>query len=127
MTKLVVHGATLKCSQGTAPGSLTIPASIATSDERATATILDHTPIANVSSFGLCNSLANPQVAAATAAAQGTLTLQPCVPVIPAPWTPGAAIVTVDDVPVVTDGCTCVCNWTGVIEVVTPGTDVEIE
>ena len=46
---------------------------------------------ASVPPFGLCTSMANPQVAAATAAAQNVLTPQPCQPVL-SPWSPGATV-----------------------------------
>ena len=43
--------------------------------------------------FGMCSSLANPAVSAATAAAGGVLTPQPCSPVLTAPWMPGSLTV----------------------------------
>jgi hypothetical protein len=57
----------------------------------------------------------------ATAAAAGVLTPMPCVPVTPAPWTPGAAMVQLGGMPALHDGCTLQCVWGGVISVVTPG------
>jgi hypothetical protein len=74
----------------------------------------------------MCKALANPQVASATAAAQGVLTPMPCVPVIAAPWSPGAAIVTIRGQKALTKDSTCSCAWGGAIEVVEPGTEVEI-
>jgi hypothetical protein len=73
----------------------------------------------------MCQSLANPQVAAATSAAMGTLTPQPCVPVIPAPWSPGASVVTLNGVPALTSDSKCQCTWAGTIEVVDPATTVD--
>ena len=127
MPKLVVHGAQLKCNHGTAAASLAVPKSIATGDDNKAATILDHRPTVNVPPFGMCQTLANPQVASATSAAQGVLTPVPCLPVVSAPWTPGASVVTVDDVPALTSGCTCACSWSGVIEVVDPGSPVDVD
>jgi hypothetical protein len=57
----------------------------------------------------------------ATAAAAGVLTPMPCVPVTPAPWTPGAAMVQLGGMPALHDGCTLQCVWGGVISVLTPG------
>ena len=128
MPKLVVNGAMLKCSEGLAPGSLTIlPAVGAVADEKPTGTILDNIPMVNIAPFGVCKTQANPQVAAATAAAMGVLTPQPCIPVIPAPWSPGSSIVTLNAVPALTDDSKCQCAWTGSIEVTDPGTGVETE
>ena len=54
------------------------------------ATIFDFVPLENIPSFGLCSSLANPEVATATALAEGVLTPMPCIPVTTSPWFPGA-------------------------------------
>jgi hypothetical protein len=80
----------------------------------------------NVPPFALCTSLANPQVAAATTAAQGALTPQPCVPVL-SPWTPGSAQVTIGGVPALDDSCQCSCAWGGMVTVSSAGqTDVSL-
>jgi hypothetical protein len=85
------------------------------------ATIMDFAPIANILPFGMCTSIANPMVAAATAAAFGVLTPMPCVPVIVGPWKPGALKVKVNKFPALTDVSICNCAWGGVIKVVFPG------
>lgn len=122
MPKLVVHGALLKCSQGAAPSSLTItPQNMVSADESNAATVMDHVPMTNIAPFAMCRSPANPQVAAATAAAMGVLTPQPCVPVIPAPWSPGSPVVTVQSLAALTDDSKCNCTWAGVIEVANAG------
>jgi hypothetical protein len=70
----------------------------------------------------MCISLANPQVAAATAAALGVLTPQPCLPATAAPWAPGSISTKIKKViPALTNTCTCTCNWAGVITITTPG------
>jgi Domain of unknown function (DUF4280) len=74
----------------------------------------------NVPPFGLCQSPSNPQVAAATAAAQGTLTPQPCMPVL-SPWAPGSAEVTIGDVAALDGSSQCSCTWAGVITVADAG------
>jgi hypothetical protein len=60
-------------------------------------------------------------VAAATAAALGVLTPQPCIPATASPWTPGAPENTIGDIPSLNDVSTCMCNWAGVITVTDPG------
>jgi len=122
VSKLVAHGAALKCSCGSAPSSLgVLPDGKTNSEHQATATIQDNEANVNVKPFGLCQSLANPQVAAATAAAQGALTPQPCLPVTVAPWSPGSATVRLGSKAVLTDDSTCSCQWGGVIEITAPG------
>ena len=55
------------------------------------ATIMAFKPMANIPGFGACMSPMNPQVIAATAAALGVFTPQPCIPVTTSPWAPGFA------------------------------------
>ena len=128
MTKLVINGAKLKCSEGMAPSSLTVlPTAGTDADEQPAATVNDNKPMVNIAPFGMCKTQANPQVAAATSAAQGVLTPQPCIPVIAAPWSPGSSVVTIAEQKALTDDSTCKCNWTGTIEITDPGTSVDVE
>jgi len=85
------------------------------------ATIMDIAPMSNVPPFAMCQSLANPAVAAATAAALGTLTPMPCTPLIVAPWTPAAPTTLVAGMPALALGATAQCAYGGVINVVSPG------
>lgn len=127
MAKLVILGATLRCSQGLAPSTLTVlPTILADTDEKPTATVMDFKPMVNIAPFGMCKTQANPQVAAATTAAGGVLTPQPCVPVIVAPWSPGSSVMTISEQAALTDDSKCSCTWTGSIEITSPGTDVEV-
>ncbi len=123
MGQIVVNGAQMQCSVGTAPSALTVvpkgPPNQA--GGQFVATIMDNVPMLNIAPFLMCTTLANPQVAAATSAAQGVLTPQPCIPVIPAPWSPGAPTVTVGGNPALTSDSKCVCQWTGQISIVSPG------
>jgi hypothetical protein len=82
---------------------------------------MDHIPIANIAPFGMCASIANPTVAAATAAALGVLTPMPCVPATPAPWLPGAPTVLIGGMPALDNTCKLMCLWAGVIQIVNPG------
>ncbi len=128
MPKQVVDGAQLKCDQGTSPASLTVlPTNKTDGDEKAAATVQDFKPMVNIASFGMCRTQANPQVAAATSAAMGVLTPQPCIPMTTAPWSPGASVVTINSIAALTDDSKCTCSWTGSIEITSPGSAVEIE
>jgi hypothetical protein len=128
MPKLVANGAKLMCNQGAATSTLTVlPVIGADADDKPAATIMDHVPMVNVAPFGMCQTIANPQVAAATSAALGTLTPQPCIPVLPAPWSPGASVVTVQGLKALSDDSTCRCAWTGTIEVIDPASTIDIE
>jgi hypothetical protein len=125
MPKLVINGASLKCSQGTSPATLSVlPTNGSKGEEQPAATVMDHLPMVNVPPFGMCQTLANPEVAAATSAAMGTLTPQPCVPVLPTPWSPGASYVTIQELKALSDDSKCTCQWTGSIEITNAGEGV---
>lgn len=127
MPKLVINGAKLKCSEGMSPSTLTVlPAEGIDADESPAATVMDFKPMVNIAPFGMCKAQANPQVAAATTAAQGVLTPQPCVPVITAPWSPGSSVVSIQEKKALTDDSTCTCAWTGSVEITDPAGGVEI-
>jgi len=129
MPKLLVSGGLLSCSMGNAPSALTVlPAHQTYGDSAAAANVNDMAPNVNVAPFGMCMSPANPQVAAATAAASGVLTPQPCVPMTTAPWTPGSQSVTIAGQPAVNDSCLLTCQWGGQIQVQSAGqTDVDVD
>lgn len=118
MSYYVTHGAPLQCSMGLAPAPLVVARPVTLGVEGvAIATVTDAAPMVNVGPFAMCQSPSNPQVAAATAAAMGVLTPQPCVPVISGPWTPGAPVATLEGVPLLTDDSRCLCAWAGTITV----------
>ena len=71
----------------------------------------------NIMPFGMCTTLSNPQVAAATSAALGVLTPQPCIPVTTSPWVPGSPTVMVGGNPALQNSCQLMCQWGGVIAV----------
>jgi hypothetical protein len=126
MPRMVVQGAKLKCAEGMATSALVVLQPLMHAGKKALATVDDHVPLVNVMPFGMCKTLANPQVQAATAAAQGVLTPTPCIPVIQAPWSPGAPAAKVLTKGALTADSTCTCQWTGRIEIVDPGTDVKV-
>lgn len=118
----VIATASLSCSFGTTPSKLVVlPVNRTNADNKPAATIMDHVPMLNIMPFGMCRSLANPQVASATAAAQGVLTPMPCIPVTPAPWAPGSPTVTISNFPALRNSDKCMCNWAGVIKVDSAG------
>ncbi len=117
MPNQVCTGAVLQCTFGMAPSSLiATPKMIQTSNMDA-ANIMDNKPIANVPPFGMCQSLANPTVAAATAAALGVLTPMPCLPVFPAPWVPGVPTVMLSNMPALDNTCKLMCAYAGVVSI----------
>jgi hypothetical protein len=122
MAQLVTNTAQIQCSFGTTPGTLMItPEGRVTAVNQPAATIMDHIPMKNILPFGMCTTLSNPQVAAATAAAQGVLTPQPCIPVTNAPWIPGSPTVQIGGKMALNSTCTCMCTWGGVISVINAG------
>lgn len=124
MALQVVNGASLKCTGAFPPGlsSLTVlPMHRVTAGGQPAANIMDHKPLVNVQTFGMCIMPSNPQVAAATAAAMGVLTPQPCMPQTQTPWIPGSPTVLVNSQPALTNACQCMCLWGGVVTVIMPG------
>lgn len=117
----VCMGAMLKCSFGAAPSSLVVLPVNRFMVDTPCANIMDNKPMVNVLPFGTCSSMANPTVAAATAAAMGALTPMPCVPMIPGPWVPGSPTFQIANMPAVDSGCKLICAWGGEIQVTSPG------
>ena len=118
----VVDSAIMQCSFGMAPSSLgVLPVGRVTVEGRAAAAIIDAIPVVNIRPFGMCSSLANPTVAAATSAALGVLTPQPCMPAT-AGWIPGATGTLIGAAPALTSASTCQCAYGGIITILHPGT-----
>lgn len=127
MSNPIVGTATLMCTMGAAPSSI-----VATSAPtvmiggQPAATVMDFGPMSAILPFGMCMSPSNPQVAAATSAAAGVLTPQPCIPNTVAPWMPGSVTVTIGGKPAARTSDTCMCIWGGQISAVTPAMTVTI-
>jgi hypothetical protein len=119
MGKLVCTGAALQCSFGAK--SATFSASGQKVSATKAAGVVTDISAQSIPPFGSCMSLSNPKVAAATSAAQNVLTPQPCQPVVPAPWTPGSARVTIGRVAALDDASQCACAWAGKITVSSAG------
>lgn len=113
----------LQCSFGLAPAMLNVlPLNRTLVGGMPAANIMDHIPLVNITPFGMCQSLANPMVIAATAAALGVLVPMPCIPATATPWIPGGApTVLLGSMPALDANSTTVCMWAGVIKIVMPG------
>jgi hypothetical protein len=112
----VTASAVTMCSFGVAPCPLVVIPSNVMIEGKPAATIMDDKP-PNLATFGMCTSLSNPVVAAATAAALGALTPMPCVPMIMAPWVPPAAQTLIGGKPALAAGAQCICMWGGVVQI----------
>ena len=114
-------GAMLQCSFGAAPSSFVVLPVNRVQTVTPDANIMDNKPLVNIMPFGMCSSVANPAVQAATAAALGVLTPMPCVPVIPTPWAPGSPTVLIANMPALNNTSKLMCAYAGVIQIVNPG------
>ena len=118
----VCMGGMMQCSFGVAPSTLAVlPMNKTLTASGPLANIMDNKPMMNVAPFGMCQSLANPMVAAATAAAMGVLTPMPCIPNTVAPWVVGAPTVLLANMPVLNNSSKLMCMWGGVIQFSMPG------
>ena len=122
MPQQVCTSALMQCTFGVAPAVFSAgpPRTVLTSFFPA-GNIMDHKPMVNIPTFGMCMSIANPAVASATAAALGVLTPMPCTPVTPAPWVPGVPNVLIENFPALDNNCKLMCTWAGVIQFTSPG------
>lgn len=118
----LVDGGTLKCTFGDKESTFKVPTchNVVLCD-KSQGSILDFAPNVNILSFGMCSSLANPTVAAATAANKGVLKKMPCVPATTMPWIGGKPDVIVDVAPALMKSSTNMCMWCGVISVTKDG------
>jgi Domain of unknown function (DUF4280) len=124
MPQNVVQGALMMCTMGQGPPAQLTPVPAGPpvqAGAKLAATVMDFKPMVNIPTFGMCMSPSNPQVAAATSAAMGVLTPQPCVPVTTAPWSPGSATVKVGQFAALVQTDTCQCAWGGMITISTAG------
>ena len=118
----VCMGAAMQCTFGMAPSTLVVlPTNKVLTNQMPDANIMDHIPMTNIMPFGMCMSMANPMVAAATSAAMGVLTPMPCIPNTPAPWVPGAPTVLLGNFPTLDNTSQLMCVWAGVITFVDAG------
>ena len=123
MPNQVSMGALMTCTFGAAPSALVVlPLNKVLAEGPPAANIMDHIPMVNILPFGVCNSMANPMVAAASAAAMGALVPMPCIPGTTAPWMPGAPTVLIANMPALDNVSKCLCMWGGMIAFSSAGT-----
>ncbi len=121
MSFLVTGGAVLSCSFGTAPSTFSVLPTNCVMVDMSAANIVDEIPMLNVLTFGMCSSVANPTVAAATAAALGVLTPMPCIPMTVSPWVAGAPTVLIGNMPALSSDSKLICCWAGNISISSAG------
>lgn len=121
MPQVCVTSAMMACTFGAAPSSLVVTPSAIVTATLQVGTIMNFTPMANIPSFGTCMSIANPTVAAATAAAMGVLTPMPCIPMTVSPWITGSTAVFTGGMPTLDNSCKAVCTWGGQISITFAG------
>lgn len=121
MGQLVTTGAVLTCTFGTAPGNLNVTSQMTCLLEGKPAATIQDATAANITPFGMCTTLSNPQVAAATAAALGVLTPQPCVMVAAGGWLPTKPDVIIGGKPCLTGDSKLMCSYGGCISITSPG------
>jgi hypothetical protein len=119
---IVAAGAVVMCPFGTTPATLSVTSqSTVLAEGKPVATIQDFAPNVNISGCGMCSSLANPQVAAATAAALGVLTPQPCIPAIAGPWIATQATCMANGKPCLASDSTAICSYGGSLSIIDAG------
>lgn len=122
MGVIVVAGAMVQCPFGTAAGNLKVTSQTSVLIEgKLAATIQDTAAVVNISGCGMCSSMANPQVAAATAAALGVLTPQPCIPAVAGGWIPSQTTCLAEGKPCLTQEAKAICSYGGIITINNPG------
>ena len=121
MAKYVCNGAALKCSMGLSPSTLIVIPPTVNTEKKQMANMMDFVPMTNIPPFGMCNTVTNPAVAAATSAALGVLTPAPCIPNIVAPWVGFKTNVLVRKSPALLKNSCLMCLWSGKIEVTSEG------
>ncbi len=117
MANLVITGALLSCSMGTAPTALVVTSNVTVLSTLTAATIMDYAPLVNIPTFAMCASTSNPTTIAATAAASGVYTQGACIPACAAPWSPGAGKTTIGGIAALLDSDTCSCSYGGSVSI----------
>ncbi|WP_166246596.1 DUF4280 domain-containing protein [Paenibacillus turpanensis] len=121
----VVAGAVLRCSCGTMMNRLKMPLSHGVYIKgKAQMNIMDYQPQLNIAPFGMCATIQNPAVDAATKANNNILTMMPCTPIVSMPWANGKEDQLVDGQPALMNKCTATCQYKGIITIEDDGQDM---
>lgn len=115
MSKYMCSGDKIKCSMGDKGALIVLPINMVFSDNKPVGNIMDNKPLVNITPMGMCSSLANPIVAAATAANKGKLQKMPCIPNTTMPWMLGKMDTLIGGKPALLDSSKLMCMWCGVI------------
>ncbi len=108
----------MKCTFGSMPARLVVlPDRTVWLAGQLMANIMDYQPLANIPSFGPCQTVTYPPTGTATSEAMGTLTPMPCIPGTTGPWIPGKTDYLVQNAPALLKSCKCMCQWGGVITI----------
>ena len=122
MSTVVIMTAQAQCTMGQAPAPVRVTSQQKVlAENKPVATIQDGQGPTNVGPFGMCTSMANPQVASATAAAMGVLTPMPCVPQTTGMWIPTKPTLLIDGKPCLTNDCKLICAYAGNISITMAG------
>ncbi len=118
MSFCLCTGAVLNCPFGSMPATFSaLPVPRVMINGRPAGVMTDMAPAVNIPPFGMCSSLGNPTVAAATSAALGALTPMPCVPVPAGPWLTPSHKVSIGGLPAISNDSKLMCAWGGQIAV----------
>jgi len=103
----------MMCSFGTAPSNLIVLPTRRVMVGAPIATIMDNVPMVNIMPFAMCRSPTNP--------ATKPTGVGLCVPLIVAPWMPGVMSCLIGGVPALDSNSRLMCNWGGIIQILSPG------
>ncbi|WP_222912611.1 DUF4280 domain-containing protein [Candidatus Nesciobacter abundans] len=118
----VTSSGCMSCTMGLIPSMLgVLPINRVMTDSKIQSNIMDHMPLVNVMSFGMCKTPTNPAVAAVIIASLGSVTQAPCIPMTMSPWMPGSPTVLVGGKPAVSKDCKLMCAYGGMISITSPG------
>lgn len=113
MGLLIVSGSLMSCSFGIAPCPFQAMQAVNVISKAPVGNSNDISP-ACVATFGMCQSLANPSVAQATALALGVLTPMPCIPALAGSWVCKPTVL-IKGSPALSSDAKAMCAYGGVI------------